>query len=121
MGTAKFRSLPSARAFSRTPQRSAFHHLAQRLRGWGRPWCLTSRSTRTPRARGFARAPGRRLPSFVRRHTNPTMSDAPQIFRVTIQVANVEEAARFYTTLLGIAGRSVRGSRYYFECGHVLL
>ena len=49
------------------------------------------------------------------------MTDAPQIFRITIQVTNVEEAARFYTTLLGIVGRSVRGSRYYFECGPVIL
>jgi 5-methylcytosine-specific restriction endonuclease McrA len=31
---------------------------------------LTSRSTRTPRVRRFAPAPGRRLPSFVRRPTN---------------------------------------------------
>jgi hypothetical protein len=31
-------------------------------------WCLTRRSTRTPRARGFACAAGRRLPWYVRPH-----------------------------------------------------
>jgi predicted enzyme related to lactoylglutathione lyase len=50
------------------------------------------------------------------------MTDVPQIFRVTIQVADVEEAARFYSSLLGIAGTPIRGgSRHYFNCGPVIL
>jgi len=49
------------------------------------------------------------------------MTDVPRIFRITVQVTNVEKAARFYSTLLGIAGMSVRGSRHYFDCGSVIL
>lgn len=48
---------------------------------------LTSRSTRTPRARGFARAAGRRLPSFVRRrtvvHTRRTRHLAAPLYDMT--------------------------------------
>ena len=49
------------------------------------------------------------------------MTDIPQIFRITIHVANVEEAAHFYSVLLGTAGRSIRGSRHYLDCGSVIL
>ena len=30
-------------------------------------------------------------------------------------------AARFYSSLLGIEGRSIQGARYYFDCGPVIL
>jgi catechol 2,3-dioxygenase-like lactoylglutathione lyase family enzyme len=36
-------------------------------------------------------------------------------------VTSIEAAARFYSSLLGIEGRSIRGARYYFDCGPVIL
>jgi predicted enzyme related to lactoylglutathione lyase len=49
------------------------------------------------------------------------MPEAPQIFRVTVQVTDITAAARFYSSLLGIEGRSIQGGRYYFDCGSVIL
>jgi predicted enzyme related to lactoylglutathione lyase len=49
------------------------------------------------------------------------MADVPAIFRVVLQVSNLEQAIEFYQTLLGITGRLVRGSRAYFDCGPVIL
>jgi len=49
------------------------------------------------------------------------MPESPQIFRVTVQVTDIMAAARFYSSLLGIEGRSIRGARYYFDCGPVIL
>jgi predicted enzyme related to lactoylglutathione lyase len=49
------------------------------------------------------------------------MPDSPEIFRVAVQVTDIEAAARFYSSLLGIEGRSIRGARYYFDCGPVIL
>ena len=49
------------------------------------------------------------------------MPESPEIFRVALQVTDIEAAARFYSALLGIEGRSIRGARYYFDCGPVIL
>ncbi len=49
------------------------------------------------------------------------MQDTPKIFRLAIQVADVTKAAQFYAALLGMAGRSIRGGRHYFDCGPVIL
>ena len=49
------------------------------------------------------------------------MPESPEIFRVALQVTDIEAAARFYSSLLGIEGRSIRGARYYFDCGPVIL
>jgi predicted enzyme related to lactoylglutathione lyase len=38
-----------------------------------------------------------------------------------LQVTDIEAAARFYSSLLGTEGRSIRGARYYFDCGPVIL
>jgi catechol-2,3-dioxygenase len=47
---------------------------------------------------------------------------APQLFRVILQVSNLDQAASFYAQLLGEAGRRIpRGSRHYFDCGSVIL
>jgi catechol 2,3-dioxygenase-like lactoylglutathione lyase family enzyme len=45
----------------------------------------------------------------------------PRIFRVIVPVADPEAATRFYSRLLGIAGRAVGGGRVYFDCGPVIL
>jgi predicted enzyme related to lactoylglutathione lyase len=50
------------------------------------------------------------------------MFDVPRIFRVMIEVGNLDEAAAFYSELLGMQGRDIeRASRRYYDCGGVLL
>ena len=45
----------------------------------------------------------------------------PRIYRVILPVADVEEATRFYGTLLGTSGERVSAGRAYFDCGGVVL
>ncbi|HKE18959.1 MAG TPA: VOC family protein [Kofleriaceae bacterium] len=47
--------------------------------------------------------------------------DVPQLFRLNIEVGDLERAAGFYAALLGVAGRKQAGSRCYFTCGAVTL
>lgn len=49
------------------------------------------------------------------------MNDTPKLFRVILQVSDLAKATRFYTQLLDLPGRSIRGSRHYFDCGPVIL
>ncbi len=48
-------------------------------------------------------------------------SDVPQLFRLNIEVGDLDSAISFYTKLLGIQGRKQAGSRCYFNCGPVTL
>ena len=48
-------------------------------------------------------------------------TNAPRIFRVTLEVGDIERAAEFYALLLGIPGQRHPGSRHYFDCGGVIL
>jgi predicted enzyme related to lactoylglutathione lyase len=48
-------------------------------------------------------------------------TNAPKIFRVTLEVGDVERGAEFYAQLLGTPGRRHPGSRHYFDCGGVIL
>jgi catechol 2,3-dioxygenase-like lactoylglutathione lyase family enzyme len=48
-------------------------------------------------------------------------SKTPKIFRVTLEVAKLDEAATFYTKLLGTPGKRHPGARHYFDCGGVIL
>ena len=48
-------------------------------------------------------------------------NDIPNFFRLNIEVGDLDEAAEFYGTLLGIEGRRQAGSRCYFNCGPVTL
>src|SRR5262245_25379418 len=48
-------------------------------------------------------------------------ADEPQLFRINIEVGNLDEAADFYTKLLGVPGRKQAGARCYFTCGAVTL
>jgi len=48
-------------------------------------------------------------------------SDVPVLFRLNVEVGNLQEAARFYGTLFGLDGRVQAGSRCYFDCGGVTL
>ena len=49
------------------------------------------------------------------------MTDTPKLFRVTVEVANLDEAATFYAKLLGTDGKRHPGARHYFDCGGVIL
>lgn len=48
-------------------------------------------------------------------------SDVPVVFRLNVEVANLDTAINFYSTLLGTHGRRQAGSRCYFTCGAVTL
>ena len=44
-----------------------------------------------------------------------------KIFRITLEVANLDEAADFYAKLLDDPGKRHPGARHYFDCGGVIL
>lgn len=46
----------------------------------------------------------------------------PKLFRIALQVADLDQASAFYSKLLDDQGRRIpRGSRHYFDCGPVIL
>jgi len=49
------------------------------------------------------------------------MSTAAKLFRVTLEVADLESATALYRDLLGIEGTRHPGARHYFDCGGVIL
>src|SRR5882672_5386686 len=49
------------------------------------------------------------------------MTDIPKLFRVTVEVANLDEAATFYAKLFNTDGKRHPGARHYFDCGGVIL
>jgi catechol 2,3-dioxygenase-like lactoylglutathione lyase family enzyme len=44
-----------------------------------------------------------------------------RLFRIILQVGEMDRAEAFYATLLGDAGRRVHGNRHYFDCGETIL
>jgi catechol-2,3-dioxygenase len=48
-------------------------------------------------------------------------ADVPSLFRLNVEVGNLDEAATFYAQLLGVEARRQAGSRCYFTCGPVTL
>jgi hypothetical protein len=48
-------------------------------------------------------------------------ADVPSLFRINVEVGNLDEAEKFYGKLLGLVGRKQAGSRCYFTCGPVTL
>ena len=47
---------------------------------------------------------------------------APRLYRIILQVDNLDQAEDFYGKLLGDRGRRIpRGSRHYIDCGPVIL
>jgi len=44
----------------------------------------------------------------------------PRLFRVVVQVADVDRAVAFYERLLGIAGSRIAAGRHYFHCEGVI-
>jgi catechol 2,3-dioxygenase-like lactoylglutathione lyase family enzyme len=49
------------------------------------------------------------------------MTTTPKLFRVTLEVADLERATELYRELLGVDGQRHPGSRHYFDCGGVIL
>jgi catechol-2,3-dioxygenase len=50
------------------------------------------------------------------------MASATNLFRVVLQVSDLDQGAEFYSKLLDNQGRRIpRGSRHYFDCGPVIL
>jgi catechol 2,3-dioxygenase-like lactoylglutathione lyase family enzyme len=49
------------------------------------------------------------------------MTDVPQMFRLSVEVGDLEEAIAFYDQLLGVEGRRQAGARSYYECGPVTI
>lgn len=50
------------------------------------------------------------------------MANAPTLFRIILQVSDLDKAAEFYSNLLDDEGRRIpRASRHYFDCGAVIL
>jgi predicted enzyme related to lactoylglutathione lyase len=50
------------------------------------------------------------------------MAKAPPLFRVILQVSDLDQAEAFYSKLLNDAGRRIpRASRHYIDCGPVIL
>ncbi len=49
------------------------------------------------------------------------MNEAPRLYRVVIQVSDLEKATDFYSRLLGVSGKRVSPERHYYDCGSVLL
>ena len=44
------------------------------------------------------------------------MSDSPKLFRVTLEVADLERATQLYASLFGLDGQRHPGARHYFDC-----
>jgi catechol 2,3-dioxygenase-like lactoylglutathione lyase family enzyme len=53
--------------------------------------------------------------------TPTSKNDVPKIFRVTLEVSNLDQAAGFYAKLLASEGKRHPGARHYFDCGGVIL
>ena len=49
------------------------------------------------------------------------MTDSPKLFRVILEVADLEQASALYAELLGQEGRRLPGARHYFDCGGVIV
>ncbi len=50
------------------------------------------------------------------------MAETPVLFRIILQVSNLDEAEKFYGTLLGDSGRRIPyASRHYIDSGPVIL
>jgi catechol 2,3-dioxygenase-like lactoylglutathione lyase family enzyme len=50
-----------------------------------------------------------------------TSSGEPRLFRLNIEVGDLDRATRFYEDLLGLPGRPQMGGRCYFAAGRVTL
>src|ERR1700724_4329609 len=47
--------------------------------------------------------------------------DVPSLFRLNVEVGDLDQAEAFYGKLFGLEGRKQAGSRCFFTCGPVML
>jgi len=47
--------------------------------------------------------------------------NGPRLFRINVEVGNLDQAVEFYERLFGVTGRRQAGARCYFDCGGVTL
>jgi predicted enzyme related to lactoylglutathione lyase len=66
------------------------------------------------------KAPAKETKSKATKKKGAT-SDVPTLFRLNLEVGNLDQAAEFYSKLFGLEGRKQAGSRCYFNCGPVTL
>jgi hypothetical protein len=57
----------------------------------------------------------------TKKETTKTTSTGPSLFRINIEVGDIAQASKDWSTLLGQEGRSQAGSRTYFTAGAVTL
>jgi hypothetical protein len=88
----------------------------------------TTRTAKTQKPAQTAKAAARSVAkraaptrTAATRATASATADVPSLFRLNIEVADLDEAAGFYGTLLGLEPRRQAGSRCYFTCGAVTL
>ena len=79
----------------------------------------TKKKAKSTRGAGAAKkgSPKRAAKGATKEKTRAAVkasADQPQLFRINIEVADLDAADRFYTTLLGQSGRRQAGSRVYF-------
>ena len=69
----------------------------------------------------IAKRPAKKTASRKNAAATPRDTAVPRLFRINIEVGNLDDAARFYGELLGLDGRRQAGSRVYFDAGGVTL
>jgi predicted enzyme related to lactoylglutathione lyase len=65
-----------------------------------------------------SKAKKKKTPTRARKAASP---DIPSLFRLNVEVGDLNQAAEFYGELFGLEGRKQAGSRVYFTCGPVTL
>ncbi|GAA4567068.1 VOC family protein [Planotetraspora kaengkrachanensis] len=65
--------------------------------------------------------PRRRPPDMAAATTPVNRPDTPRLFRLSVEVGDLDRAIAFYSELFGIEGHRQAGARSYFDCGHVTL
>jgi catechol 2,3-dioxygenase-like lactoylglutathione lyase family enzyme len=68
-----------------------------------------------------AKPPARKVSARKNEAAAQRGAGVPRLFRINIEVGNLDDAARFYGDLLGLDGRRQAGSRVYFDAGGVTL
>jgi predicted enzyme related to lactoylglutathione lyase len=48
-------------------------------------------------------------------------SDVPSLFRINVEIGNLDQGVEFYEKLFGLVARRQAGSRFYMTCGPVSL
>lgn len=75
-----------------------------------------------PAIGGAPAAPGAKAPKKLpKRAKTSTGRDIPNLFRLNLEVGDLDAATRFYERLLGIEARKQAGGRVYFSSGAVTL